>query len=128
MKIGASCPLAVAAEGNVQVIPQPGGERYVPASPKLGKTLRDVGEVEIDRQLIAEEPGGADGDERVAGEVGKDLHGKSEEQGQQVDGGEIEEVGIGDPEGLGVEVVGNPHLQKVAQNEGAKGGFPGHIP
>jgi len=45
---------AVAAERDVQVVAQPGGERDVPAPPELARVAREVGLLEVEGQLVAE--------------------------------------------------------------------------
>ena len=41
--------------GHVEVVAQPRGERDVPAVPEVLEVLRDVGRVEVLRELVAEE-------------------------------------------------------------------------
>ena len=65
---------AVAAEWNVQVIAQPGGERDVPAPPEIGDPPREIGTPEIDREMEAEQLCHADRHIGVTGEIEIDLH------------------------------------------------------
>ncbi len=67
---------AAAAQGDVEVVAEPGGQRDVPAPPELGDVAGEVGVGEIAHQVEAEQPGGADGDVGVAGEVAVDLEGE----------------------------------------------------
>ncbi len=59
----------------------------------------------------------ADGDERVAREVGEDLHAVTEEQDQERDAVDLGEVGECDPEGLVLQVIGHHHLQEIADHQ-----------
>src|SRR5881392_4184903 len=65
--------MAIAAERNVTIGPQPVRERYVPARPELGKRGRDVGKIEVDRQAVAEQGRKSDRNRGVAEEVSVDL-------------------------------------------------------
>src|SRR2546423_1304649 len=68
---------AVAAERNVKVITQEGGKRDVPAPPEIGKANGCVRKTEIILQMKAKAEGRANGTGRIAGEIEKDLSGKS---------------------------------------------------
>ena len=128
VEVGATMPEPVTPERNVEVIPQPRGEGDVPAAPELGKTARNVGEIEVGRQLIAKETSGANCDQRIAGEIGKDLHGEAKDQGEQIQARKIKKVRIGDPEGLGVEIISDPHFKEISEDQGAESGFQRDIP
>ena len=52
----ADLPAAVAAQGDVDVIPEPGGQGDVPAPPELGHALGDIGVIEVDAELEAQHP------------------------------------------------------------------------
>ena len=101
---GPAFALAVAAQGKVDVLLEPGAERDVPAAPELGDGQGPVGKVEVVLEVEAEEPCRADGNVRVAGEVVVDFQGVEEpaEPGRRgVDGclaGDFSDVG---PEGIG---------------------------
>src|SRR5580698_7590245 len=69
---------AIAAERNVDIVAEPGGERDVPALPELAIALREVRMIEVGHELKAHNPGASDGDVGVAGEIGVDLHGKQQ--------------------------------------------------
>ena len=71
--LGAQLALAVASQGNVQVIPEPGGQADVPPPPELLDGGADVGVVEVFQKLEAEHAPQADGHVAVAGEVEVDL-------------------------------------------------------
>ncbi len=45
----------------------------MPSAPELLKVARDIGRVEVLRQLVPEERGAPDGDVAVTGEIGVDL-------------------------------------------------------
>ena len=83
---------AGSAEGDVEVVAEPGGEGDVPPPPELGDVAGEVGELEVGHQLEAEELGGADGDVGVPGEVAVDLEG--EEDGAEDEGGAGEGLGV----------------------------------
>ena len=83
---------ARSAEGDVEVVSEPGGEGDVPTPPELGDVAGEVGELEVGHQLEAEELGGADGDVGVSGEVPVDLEG--EEDGPEDEGRAGERLGV----------------------------------
>src|SRR5215472_15061311 len=56
----------IAAQRYVDVVPEPGGERDVPAGPELGDRLGQIGSIEVLHQLDAVYTGDATGDVRVA--------------------------------------------------------------
>src|SRR5580704_17205253 len=60
---------AVAAERNIDVVAEPGGERDVPAPPEIADGLGSVGKLEIFDKLEAEHFSHADGHVRIAGEI-----------------------------------------------------------
>ncbi len=74
-EVGEEAGMAVAAEGYVEVVAQPVGERHVPAAPEVGGIGGFVGRVEVGGQVEAHHHGHADGYVGVAREVGIDLHG-----------------------------------------------------
>ena len=47
--------LAVAAQGNVNVIPEPARQRNMPAPPELGDAARDIRQVEVGRTVKAKQ-------------------------------------------------------------------------
>ena len=65
---------AAPAERDVEVVAEPAGERHVPPPPEVLERDGGVRGVEVLRELEAEQERDADGDVRVAGEVGVDLH------------------------------------------------------
>ena len=73
VQVGPPRARAVPAQRQVQVVPEPAGERDVPAPPELGDRPRDVRVVEVLQEVEAEHPCQADGHVRVAGEVEVDL-------------------------------------------------------
>ena len=80
--VGAALAAAVAAEGDVEVIAEPGREADVPAAPEILRAGREVGQVEIQHQLEAQALGDAPGDVGVAGEVAVDLEGEGVDRQQ----------------------------------------------
>jgi hypothetical protein len=72
-EVGAYVSVAIAAEGNVDIVAEPGGESDVPAAPEVGEADGRVGKAEIVRESKPQAQGGADGGDGVAGEVAEDL-------------------------------------------------------
>ena len=72
-------PPAAAPQGEVQALPQEGGEGDVPPLPELRHGGAAVGGVEIHRQAEAKQPGDAGGDVAVAGEVKVQLEGVAQD-------------------------------------------------
>ena len=64
---------AASAEGNVEVVAEPGVERDVPSAPELGDAPREIGDAEVAFQPDAEEFSATKGNIRVAGEVAINL-------------------------------------------------------
>ncbi len=64
---------AVAAQGDVKIVPEPGGKRDVPSAPKVCDGGGDVGDAEVDRQVESHQGSQADGDIRIAAKVAIDL-------------------------------------------------------
>ena len=59
--------LAVAAEGDIHILPEPAGQRHVPAPPELGDGPGDIGVVEVLGEIEAQHPAHADAHQGVAG-------------------------------------------------------------
>ena len=72
--VGAKAALAVAAQGDVEIVAEPARERHVPASPKLAQRRRCVRPIEVLRQAKAEQQGNSDRHVGVAAEVSVDLN------------------------------------------------------
>ena len=66
----------VAAEGNVDIVPKPGGQRNVPAAPKFFDGKRKVRALKVCCKLYAEKLCAADGDIRITGEITVDFNGE----------------------------------------------------
>ncbi|MEY5044450.1 MAG: hypothetical protein RJA19_1677, partial [Bacteroidota bacterium] len=66
---GEARPAAVAAHGDIEVIPQPGRQADVPPLPEIARVARLVRRSEVHRQLEAHPQGDADGHIRIAAEV-----------------------------------------------------------
>lgn len=61
--------VAVAAERNVNVVPNPGAQRNVPARPEITQAGGRVGVIKIFRQTEPEHLGKTEGDVGVAAEI-----------------------------------------------------------
>ena len=113
---GPRLPLPVAAQGDVDVVPEPGGERDVPAAPELREVERAVGVEEVVVQAETHQRGDADGEVGVAGEIKVDLHRVAQHRHQQLVAG----VGDGAVEGEVVvdgQVVGQHALLQQAADD-----------
>lgn len=71
------------SQGDVEIVPEPGGEGDVPSTPEFGDIAAEVGNVEVSLQADAEEFGGADGDVAIAGEIAVNLEGEEDGREQQ---------------------------------------------
>ena len=114
-------PFSVAPEGNIEVIPQPGGKRNVPSSPELGDGLRQVRGIEVFRKNESQHQPEADGHIGIGAEIEVDLKGIGSETipGVQDAAGARIENHVGDlPAG-----VGEQHL--LRQAEADEGHAPG---
>lgn len=67
---------AAAAQGNIYIIPEPSGERNMPAAPELADAVRKVRAFKVLLQFDPEELGAADGNIRIPGKVAINLDGK----------------------------------------------------
>jgi hypothetical protein len=65
---------AISTERDVEIVPQPGAERNVPASPEIGNVRREVGKIEVDRELVAQQARARYGHVGVSAEIAVDLH------------------------------------------------------
>ena len=83
---GAGQAAAAAAQGNVEVIPEPAGKRDMPAAPVFAHALGKVGVIEVFRQVQPEKAADADGHIAVAGKVKIQLHHVSQIPQHQVGG------------------------------------------
>ena len=108
---------AVAAEGEVEVLAQPGAERDVPAPPELGQVTGEIRMVEVQRELVTEQAGQPHRDEGVAGEIGVNLARVGVEQGHQVQLRQGQERRVTQGGGRFFEVVGDDHLEEEAGDE-----------
>ena len=75
---------AAAAQGDVDIVPEPGGQGDVPPAPELGDVAAEIRHVEVAHQLDPEQLRRSDGDVGVAREVAIDL--ESEENGGEEQG------------------------------------------
>ena len=81
IEVGACLASAVAAQGDVEVVTEPTGQRHVPAAPELCDRLRRVGVLEVLEELEAKHASQADRHARVAREVEVDLDRVAEDTG-----------------------------------------------
>ena len=104
---------AAAAEGKVDVIPEPAGHRDMPAPPEIIEAAGLKGGLEVLNQVIAQYAGRAQGNVTAAGEIHVQLHGKQHGGGGQVGAAHIGGIAVDHPDIEG-QVVGNDHLFGVA--------------
>ena len=125
--------VAVAAQRDVEVVLEPGGEADVPPPPELGDGGGAVGVVEVLRELEPEQEGDADGHVGVAREVAVNLEGVAidgqevlqaavevglvEDALHEVDGDVVADDGFLEESGHDVEDAGAEHL--AGDEEGA---------
>ena len=64
---------AVAAQGDINVVANPCGERDVPAPPKVGDAHRAIRCVEVDGEMEAQQQSNANGHIAIATEIAIDL-------------------------------------------------------
>ena len=114
---------AVAAEGNVDIVAEPRGERDVPAPPELGDAAGDIGIVEVFKKVEAEHPAKADGHVGIGGKVEVDLKrvGDGAEPRKGHRGGDGGKGGVGDLR----DSVGEQHFLGKAEEKAhrARGEF-----
>ena len=104
---------AAAAQRNIHVIPEPGGQGNVPTPPEFGDIPAEIRDVEVPHQLDTEQLGCADGNIRIAGEVPVDLEGKKD-GGQQQRAAALRLVGGKHLVHEDGAVIGNDHLLEQA--------------
>ena len=108
---------AAPAEGDIEVIAEPGAERDVPSAPELGDRTRAVGQIEVARNGEAEHPAKAHGHEGVAGEVEIELQAvahRTEPRQRCGEIGEADALKCGPECG---ELVGKDHLAAKPYDE-----------
>jgi len=71
--VGADNAFAIAPQGDIEIIPQPGGKRDMPTAPEIGDGSSHIGHVEVDGQVEAHQGGETDSDIGIAGEIAVDL-------------------------------------------------------
>ena len=89
---GSERGIAVAAQGNVEVVAQPAAQRHVPAPPEVLRVAGLVRRIEVLGQVEAHQHRHADGDVGITGEVGIHLQGIAEECAQVLEAREQERV------------------------------------
>ena len=77
VEIGTQLAFPVAAQRDIEVVAQPGGQGDVPAVPEIGHAVRLVGRVEVDGKTESQQQGDADGHIAVARKVAVYLQGIS---------------------------------------------------
>ena len=104
----------VAAQGNVDVVPEPAGQGDVPAPPELRDAAGQVGVVEVLQEREPQHAAHADGHVRIAAEVEVDL----QRVGRRAQPGRQDRAGGGCLDGLvqQAQVVGQQHLLGKAQD------------
>ena len=124
---------AAAAQGNVDVIPQPRGKRYMPAPPEVLDRTGDIGVVEVLHELEAQHAAQSDRHVRVTGKVKVYLQrvGHRAQPGQaagKLSGGQGKNAVGGHGHGVGDEhFLGQPDGETVdAGHELVGGNGPCH--
>ena len=100
---------AATSQSEIDIIPEPCGERDVPATPEIRDAGCQIGIVEVTREANAEEPCCSDGDIAVAGEVGIYLERENEGSVEQTQCSQLGIV-VEDKAGDDGAVVGYNHL------------------
>ena len=80
IQIGSEAAMAIAAERDVKIGPEPARQRHVPARPEFRKRGGGIWKIEVERQPIAKEQCKAYGDRRIAEEIRVDLIAVQENQ------------------------------------------------
>ena len=113
---------AVAAEGDVDIVAEPGAERHVPAPPELRDAPGNVGVIEVLLELKAYHAAEADGHVRVTGEVEVDLQREGYDAQPGAENGEpaVGDGGVVVPELA--EAVCDEHLLRHADHEALDAG------
>ena len=110
VRVGSRLPLARAAQGDVEVVAEPRRERDVPAAPERLEAVGEIGRVEIDRELEAQQQRAADRDVGVGREVAVDLQGVGVHAHERVEGAEFLRHGEERVREVRGEVVRDDHL------------------
>src|SRR6266446_7100322 len=69
VQIGSEAAMAIAAQRDIKIGPQPARQRHVPARPEFRKRAGAIWKIEVDRQPIAKEQRKAYGDCRITEEI-----------------------------------------------------------
>ena len=109
--------LAVAAQGDIDIVAQPRGERDVPSVPELGDIQRTVREVEVDTQVESHDAAQTDCHVAVTREVTVDLHREAKHRHQQFKARVARGVAESDVVVLGDVVGKNRLLQDTHHDE-----------
>ena len=117
---------AVAAQGDIDVLPEPAGQRHVPAPPELGDGSRDIRVVEVLGELEAHHLAHADGHHGIARKVEVQLEAVGQDAQPHQPGGGVCQPHKGDgsivrhPDDVGPEGahrVGQQHFFGQAEGE-----------
>lgn len=117
VEVGAKFAVAVATEGNVEVVAQPCGEGDVPAAPEVRRVLRFERRVEVLLELITEQQRQADGHVGVAREVAIELEGEAEPAEQILHAGVEHGVVEHAVDEVAADVVGDDYLLDEAGHD-----------
>jgi len=98
-----------APQGEVDIVPEPGGQGDVPPPPEFGDGPGDVGVIEVLQEVEAEHLAKADGHVGVAGEIVVDLQGVAQGAQPGEGGGQAVPLAKG-PVGHHRQLVGEEHL------------------
>lgn len=82
-----------AAQRDVDIVAEPGGERDVPAAPELGNVAAEIGYLEVTHQVDAEEFGAADGNVAIAREVTVNLDREKNSSHSQIEAALLADIG-----------------------------------
>ena len=110
--------LAVAAQRDIDILPEPSTERDVPAAPELGDTLTDIGVVEVFEELEAEHITKTARHIRITGKVEVDLEGIGEDARPRAQPAVLL-TGDDDRLAHGAHLVGDQHLFGETHTEDA---------
>ena len=112
--------LSVAAEGNIDVLLEPGGEGYMPAPPKFLDARRDKRIVEVLSEIKAEHAAETDGHIAVAGKIKEYLKRICNGSDPRRSGAELIRREAEDLIGQKAHLIRNKHLFCKAEDKAAK--------
>ena len=121
VEIGSGGSLPAPSQGDVEALPEEGGQGDVPAFPELPDGQAPVRGIEVYRQPEAQETGAAGGDVAVAGEVEVQLQGVAQNHQPGGGGGEFVQTGPA-VAGDNPQIVRQQHFFRHAGGDGVQGG------